>query len=234
MTIPVIVIAGGLGTRIATLARNRPKSLIEIRGKPFLEWQLEMLSKNGIKDVVLCLSYQSEQIIEYLTDQKNLEMNIQYSLDGEIQLGTGGAVKKALPLVSGPFFVLYGDSYLLTRFKKVQEFYFGQGRQALMTVIHRSKTYEKPNVELSQETILNYSKVSTRKEMDFIDYGLTILNEHCFEFFKSKNSFDLTEVFTNLLSRDELVGYEVQDGYFEVGSLHGYSAFEMYLDGGKR
>jgi hypothetical protein len=103
-----------------------------------------------------------------------------------------------------------------------------------MTVIHRSKTYEKPNVELSQETILNYSKVSTRKEMDFIDYGLTILNEHCFEFFKSKNSFDLTEVFTNLLSRDELVGYEVQDGYFEVGSLHGYSAFEMYLDGGKR
>ena len=233
MSIPAIVIAGGLGTRIAPFSNGRPKSLIEIHGKPFLKWQLELLSKNGITDVVLCLSHKSEQILKYLSHQENLGMNIRYSFDGENQLGTGGAVQKALTLVDGPFYVLYGDSYLLTKFKQVSQFYLSQRKEALMTVLHRSRTYEKPNVGMSRERILIYSKSSTERNLEFIDYGLTILNHSCFEFSKNRDRFDLTDIFADLIRRDEIVGYEVFERYFEVGSLRGYTEFNDYLVGGR-
>ena len=230
MSLPAIIIAGGYGTRIAAVAGNKPKSLIQICEKPFLYWQLDLLFKNGVEDVVLCLSHRAEQIMEYLSYQNDIQVNIHYCLDGDTQLGTGGSAKKAISLVKGPCFVLYGDSYLLADFSKIKDFYIKQSKQALMTTIHHSKTYEKPNVEMSQNKIVAYSKSRAGVNMKYLDYGLSILTSDCFDFSQGLATFDLSEVFSNLILRDEVVGYETDQKYFEIGSTRGFSEFKNYME----
>lgn len=230
MKLPAVILAGGLGTRIASVAGDKPKSLIEFCGKPFLYWQLDLLSRNGVREVILCLSHKSEQIIEYISHENEFKMNIRYSIDGDTQLGTGGSVKKASSLINGPFFVLYGDSFLLTDFSRVQDFYLNQKRRGLMTTIHYTKTYEKPNIQISSNQILNYSKSISGKNFTYVDYGLSILTSDCFSSSQGIERFDLVDVFSHLLLRNELVGFEVGERYFEIGSPYGVSEFKKYLE----
>ena len=110
--LPLAVLAGGFATRLGELGRNSPKCLIKVNGRPFVDWQLDLLTKNGYSDFVFCVSYKSDAIQKYLGDGSNRGVNIEYSFDGEIQLGTGGAIQKALPKLGELFGVIYGDSYL--------------------------------------------------------------------------------------------------------------------------
>ena len=109
---PVAILAGGLATRLHPLTEETPKALIEIYGRPFIEWQLKLLSREGIKKVVLCVAHKSEMIQAFVGDGRKYGVEIDYSFDGEVRLGTGGAIRKALPLLGDTFMVLYGDSYL--------------------------------------------------------------------------------------------------------------------------
>ena len=92
----VAILAGGLATRLGDLTRNQAKSMVEVWGKPFLEYQLELLNKGGIKNIVLCIGYMGEQIESYFGDVKRFGVNIDYSYE-EKPLGTAGALKGSFP-----------------------------------------------------------------------------------------------------------------------------------------
>src|SRR6266576_791452 len=109
---PTAILAGGLGTRLGSLTENMPKSLVQVSGKPFLAHQLTLLRKQGIERVVLCVGHLSEMIRDQFEDGTNFGIALEYSFDGPRPVGTGGALRKALPLLGDNFFVLYGDSYL--------------------------------------------------------------------------------------------------------------------------
>ena len=106
----VAILAGGLATRIRPLTEKFPKSLIDINGRPFIDYQLQMLKANGLSDVVLCVGYEGRQIEDHLGDGARHGLKVRYSYDGRELVGTGGALRKALPLLSDPFLVIYGDS----------------------------------------------------------------------------------------------------------------------------
>src|ERR1700719_4898647 len=110
--LPVVILAGGLATRLRPITEKIPKALVEVAGRPFLEHQIELLTLNAISDVVLCVCYLGEMIERRYGDGASLGIKIRYSFDGPKLLGTGGAIKKALGLLPDAFFVLYGDSYL--------------------------------------------------------------------------------------------------------------------------
>src|SRR3954469_24876750 len=109
---PVAILAGGLATRLRPVTEKIPKALIEVAGQPFLAHQLRLLSGAGLRKVVLCVGYRGEMIEEQFGDGNEFGVEISYSFDGPELLGTGGALKKALPLLGQQFLVLYGDSYL--------------------------------------------------------------------------------------------------------------------------
>src|SRR5947207_900239 len=109
---PAMILCGGIATRLGPLTANTPKSLLVVNDVPFLWHQLKLLRENRITNVVLCIGYLGNLIREYAGDGSRFGVGIQYSEDGPRALGTGGAIKKALPLIGGEFFVLYGDSYL--------------------------------------------------------------------------------------------------------------------------
>ena len=91
----IVIFCGGLATRLGSLAKNIPKSMIDFNGKPFLEYQINNVKKQGIKDIVLCVGHLSKKIEEYFGNGSKLDVNIQYSYDGEKPLGPIGALKKA-------------------------------------------------------------------------------------------------------------------------------------------
>src|SRR5262245_42642137 len=117
---PVVILAGGLATRLRPLTENIPKSLIEINHEPFIAHQLRLLAKNNISKVVLCVGFLGEQIEAYVKKGAHFGLEVSYVQDGHLLLGTGGAIKKALPTLGEAFFVLYGDSYLMCDYQAIQ------------------------------------------------------------------------------------------------------------------
>jgi len=105
-----VVLCGGKATRLGELGRDQPKSLLEVAGRPFIDWQLERLAACGFTEAVLCIGHLGQQIREHVGDHRHLA--IRYSDEGEDQLGTAGALELALPLLAGSFLVTYGDSFL--------------------------------------------------------------------------------------------------------------------------
>ena len=225
----VVILAGGLAQRLRPLTESIPKSLIEVYGRPFISWQLEYLKSQGVNDVVLCCGYLGEMIEKFIGNGSEYGLKVRYSYDGESLLGTGGAVKKTLPLLGNAFFVLYGDSYLPISFKAVQDKFFHAGKLSVLTVLKNMNQWDKSNVIFENSHIVEYSKVKFNPRMQFIDYGLAVIDADIFNFHKFGSNFDLGEVYGRLANIGDLVGYEVKERFYEVGSFTGIQELENYL-----
>src|ERR1700746_1564979 len=101
---PVAILAGGLATRMRPMTERIPKALIEVAGRPFVEHQLALLRREGVERVVLCVGFLGEMIEARIGDGARYGLSIKYSYDGERLLGTGGALRRALPMLGEQFF----------------------------------------------------------------------------------------------------------------------------------
>lgn len=227
--LPVVILAGGLATRLRPVTEKIPKALINVAGKPFIYHQLEYLHKEGIKKVVLCVGHLSEMILKEVGDGKQFGLDVIYSFDGEFPLGTGGSIKKALPLLDDNFYVLYGDSFLPIHFRPIEEFYFQSQKPALMTVILNENKWDKSNVICNGGLVLEYNKKEYKPSMNFIDYGLGILSKSIFNSYKDESTFDLADLYYKLSIKKRLASYEVFERFYEIGSLAGLNETEIYL-----
>lgn len=227
--LPLAVLAGGFATRLGELSRETPKSLIEINGRPFVDWQLELLIKSGYTNFIFCVSYKSVEIQEYLGDGSNRGIRIDYSLDGETQLGTGGAIRKALPMLGDMFGVIYGDSYLPIDYFAVEQHFINAQSEALMTVYENQDRLDASNVKFINGKLIDYEKGSRSKSMQHIDYGLTYFKREALAPWAHQSSFDLSIVCSQLAKMSKLTGFEVFQRFYEIGSVQGIRDFSQYL-----
>jgi N-acetyl-alpha-D-muramate 1-phosphate uridylyltransferase len=229
--LPVAILAGGLATRLRPLTEKIPKSLIEINGEPFLWHQLRLLRSQGIDRVVLCAGYLGELLREYAGDGRAFGLRIHYSFDGPVPLGTAGALKQALPLLDGNFFVLYGDSYLPCDWRAVEESFRVSGKAGLMTVHRNEGRYDTSNVEFVEGRIVAYNKKLRTPRMRYIDYGLGVLQKTALDRVPVGQPWDLAVLYEQLLAEGELAAYEVPARFYEIGSRSGIQEFSSYLTG---
>jgi NDP-sugar pyrophosphorylase family protein len=227
--LPLAILAGGYATRLGSLTKDSPKCLIEINGRPFVDWQLDLLIKHGYTDFIFCISYKSDMVQEHLGDGSRWGVKIQYSLDGETQLGTGGAIQKALPQLGKAFGVIYGDSYLPIDYFQVETEFLSSPAQALMTVYKNHNQFDTSNVEYSKGILVNYEKGSNSPNMQHIDYGLTYFRSSAFAPLGGTKSFDLSNTCHRLSSEGKLGGLEVFERFYEIGSAQGIEEFYDYL-----
>ena len=104
-----LILAGGAGTRLKPITDYVPKPLIPIKNIPIIEWQIKQLKKYGIKDIIICTGYKTDQIQNYLEHMRNFGCKIKFSVE-KTPLGTGGAIKNAAKLIhEKSFLVLNGD-----------------------------------------------------------------------------------------------------------------------------
>ncbi|MGA7239089.1 MAG: HAD-IIIA family hydrolase [Bryobacteraceae bacterium] len=227
--LPVAILAGGLATRLRPLTEIIPKALIEINGEPFLAHQLRLLQRHGINRAILCVGYLGEKIRDFAGDGSRFGLDLEYSFDGPRLLGTGGAIRRALPLLGDAFFVLYGDSYLPCDYGAVERAFWEAGRPGLMTVFRNEGLWDASNVEFAEGRILRYDKVARAAAMHHIDYGLGAFLSSEFAAQPENRIQDLAAVYQDLLRRDQIAGYEVQNRFYEIGSRTGIEELERYL-----
>jgi NDP-sugar pyrophosphorylase family protein len=229
LDIPVAILAGGLATRLRPITGKIPKSLVPVAGKPFLAHQLELLHARDIRRAVLCVGHLGEMIQRDFGDGRAFGVRLDYSFDGPKPLGTGGAIKRALPLLGDEFFVLYGDSYLPVEYRPIAEFFRHSGKLGCMTVYRNEGHYDTSNVVFRDGEIAVYDKKTRSPEMRHIDYGLSLFKAAVFDSYSADQPFDLAEVMGGLVHKRQLAGYEVRERFYEIGSPAGLAELETLL-----
>jgi NDP-sugar pyrophosphorylase family protein len=230
LTLPVAILAGGLATRMKSYTASIPKSLLDVHGKPFVARQLECLAQRGVRRVVLCIGHLGAMIRDHVGDGAAFGLNVQYSDEGATLLGTGGALKKALPLLGGRFLVLYGDTLLEVDYEGVGRAFLDSGRKGLMTVYRNEGQFDASNVLFAEGRIRRYDKVSRDPGMRHIDYGLGGLSEAAFRGVVDGAPVDLARIYQDLLAEDELAGYEVFQRFYEIGSPEGLADTRKHFE----
>lgn len=225
----VAILAGGLATRLRPITETIPKALVDVAGKPFIVRQLSYLREQGVSHVVLCIGYLGDMVREVVGSGESFGLEVSYSEDGPNLLGTGGALAKAIPLLGDDFFVLYGDSFLPLDFSAVQEAYEKSKQPALMTILKNQNQWDKSNVLFLDGRLLEYNKREPRAEMTYIDYGLGVVSASVLKQRSVGQLFDLADVYQDLSLQGQLVGLEVHERFYEVGSHTGLKETEDYF-----
>jgi NDP-sugar pyrophosphorylase family protein len=228
---PVALLAGGLATRLRPLTETVPKAMLPVAGKPFIDHQLRLLADQGIARVVICAGHLAEQIEDHVGDGRRFGLDVAYSVDGPTLLGTGGALRRALPLLSEAFLVLYGDSYLPAAIEPAVARFVAGGRAGLMTVLHNSNRWDTSNAEVGDGLVRRYDKRRPTPAMEYVDYGLGILRASVFadQPWATETRFDLADVYSALAAAGELLAHEVRERFYEIGSPTGLRDTEQYL-----
>lgn len=233
---PVAILAGGLGTRLGPRTATIPKAMVDVAGEPFVAHQLRLLGQQQRRrDVVLCTGHRGGQIEQFVGDGARWGCRVRYSREEEAQLlGTGGALRLALPLLGERFLVMYGDSYLPIPFLPVWQAFRGSGQAGLMTVFRNDGRWDTSNVEFADGAIRRYDKEVRTATMRHIDYGLGAFEASVLAAYPLGKRLDLAEVYGDLLRLGRLAAYEVTQRFYEIGSPAGLAETGAFLTARQR
>ena len=228
MDVQVVIIAGGLATRLGALTKNRPKSMVEIRNRPFLAYQLELLRYQEITDILLCIGHLGTQIKEFFSDGSKYGVHINYSVEDK-PLGTAGALKNAEPLLDNIFFVMYGDSYLFLNYQEIMSYFMLQNKLALATVYRNHDSYDRSNMVINGNMVTKYSKLEKSNDMVYVDYGASVFNKKALQLIPEKQPFFFEDFFIRLIEKKQLLAFEVDHRFYEIGSPQGLKDFKAFV-----
>lgn len=224
----IVILAGGLGTRLQPLTNDRPKSLVEVAGRPFIEHQLDLLKKNGINDVVLLVGHQGNKIKAALGDGKKFGLSIQYSDEGKKLLGTAGAIKKAAPILQDIFFLMYGDSYLMLDYRKIWEAFVPKNSLALMVIWKNKNQLEPSNIVAKDGRVAIYDKTGRTPSMEYVNEGLSVLRRKSLALIPDGVASQ-EDFYQELIRKGELLAFETKQRFFEAGSHAGLKELSALL-----
>lgn len=226
---PVALLAGGLATRLRPITEAIPKAMVAVAGVPFIDHQLALFARNGITRVVLCLGYLGEQVEAHVGDGTRYGLAVAYTYDGDRLLGTGGALRRALPLLGEAFWVIYGDSYLDFDYQAAWKRFARHDALGLMTVLHNDDRWDGSNVVFENGTLLCYDKRVRTPEMRYIDYGATLLRREALARIPDGQAYDLADLYRTLVAEGQMIGHEVARRFYEIGSHEGLAETRAFL-----
>lgn len=225
----IVVLAGGLGTRLGALTVNHPKALLPVNGKAFLAHVLSLLANQGLTRVLILHGHHGKQLEDAFGDGSALGVGITYRHDGPRLLGTGGALRNALDLLDPEFLVLYGDTYLDIDYGQVIRAFRESKRPALMTVLRNAGRWDASNVIFQDGELVQYDKKNPIAGMDHIDYGLAALRREVVEELAAGVPHDLADLYSRLVRERRMIGFEVFQRFYEIGTPRGLAETERYL-----
>jgi MurNAc alpha-1-phosphate uridylyltransferase len=226
--IPVAILCGGAGTRIAAIAGDLPKALIPVAGAPFISHQLRWLRRAGATSVVLLTGYRGDQIAQYVGSGERYGLAVTYSDDGPLRLGTAGAVGRALPHLGPVFLTVYGDSLLPTNPFAVSEA-LGALDEGVMSVFYNRDAGLPSNVTLDGDRVATYEKQAPLGTMTHLDYGINAFRASVFSAVPDDGPVDLSDVHAAMIARRSLRAVVVTERWYEIGSPEGLAETERYL-----
>jgi NDP-sugar pyrophosphorylase family protein len=230
-----VILAGGVGSRLRPLTEDAPKALLPVLGRPFADWQLELLADQGVDRVLYSVGYRGEMIRDHVGDGGRWGLRVSYVDEGERLRGTGGALRLALDLgeLEDDFFVLFGDSYLPIDLAPIELAWRQTDLPALMTVYRNDRRLDASNAIYREGQVVLYDKSRPAErvaEMHWIDFGLSVLaRESVAERVPAGAVADLADLMRELSRERKLAGFEVSERFYEAGSSAGLRELEDYL-----
>ena len=221
----VVVLMGGLGTR---LGQSLPKAIVNVCGKPFFSYQLNLMKHAGFRNFLFCVGYKEDYIRNYFQDGRKLGVDITYSSDGGMQLGTGGAIRKALPYLTNDFMLINGDEFMDVDYFEIMYSYFKTKAQSLMVIYKNRNRYDKSNVVFRNGELIKYTKRNIVPEMYYIHYGIGIFDKRLIERVPERQAINLSDIYQDWITKKIMKGYEVRNRFYDVGTPQSLEEFRQY------
>lgn len=223
-----VILAGGLGTRLKPFTNTSPKPMIPIRGKPFLEYLINMLRENGIKEVVLLLGYLPEKIQEYFGDGSRFGINIKYSI-GDVEFDTAKRIKHAKGFLDENFLLMYCDNYWPLNLKELLKFHNSQNKPFTVTAFSNKDNSTRSNMLIKEGKVIKYDKSRQEIDVNGVDIGFFILNKKILDYISDENLSFGKDIFPILVGKNELSGYLTDHKYYSIGGSERLPATEKFL-----
>lgn len=220
-----IVLAGGLGTRLRSVVPDMPKPMALVQDKPFLEYLLEYLNKQGVTKAILSVGYMWQEIEKYFGDRfKNIDLV--YSVENE-PLGTGGAIKQALGFVESEYvYVLNGDTFFAVDLNKLYLGYTSKATLALKPMVNFDRY---GCVEFDNDYQVTAFTEKTFREKGAINGGVYLLFKNLFDSFDVESKFSFEE-FLEKNFQNLKISVKVFDQYFiDIGIPEDYARAQKEL-----
>ena len=225
-----VILAGGLATRLGERTRATPKALLPILGRPFLAWQLEALARCGFREVLLCIAHLGNEIREFLGDGAAFGVTVAYSEDGPELLGTGGALRRALPRLAPTFLVTYGDSYLPFDYAlPLRDLQANPEAAGTMSVFLNDGAWDASNTEVRGELVVRYEKGGRDAALRYIDYGALAFRRDVIAARPADAAFGLEQIQSMLAGTGQLRACVAHERFYEIGSEGGIRDLESKL-----
>ncbi|MBI2646935.1 NTP transferase domain-containing protein [Candidatus Woesearchaeota archaeon] len=216
-----VILAGGLGTRLRPLTNKIPKPMIEINGKPFLEYLILYLRNQSLRNILILTGYMSEKVISYFKDGSLFDVKIKYSNEKKL-LGTGGALKNAQRYLNKEFVLLNGDTFIPLNYHELIDYYKKINKNII--VVNRNKKYQ-GNIMLKNRFVVKYDKVN--KNLSCTDCGVQIFRKDIIKLIPKNKYVSLeNEIFPLLINKKDLIAFETKENFFDLGTFEGVDRFK--------
>lgn len=225
-----VILTGGRGVRIRPITDRIPKGLVEVAGRPFLEYIFLYLKRFGIRNILLCTGYLGEKIRERFRDGSEYGIQVRYSQEEEL-LDTGGALKKALPLLEEEFFLVNGDTLLPSDYGRMEEAFANSTGLVMLSAFPVRGIDLVPNLYVEEKgRVAGYCRSSPDKNFAHVDAGVSIFRRGVGDYFPGRNKFSLEEeVYPRLIEAGQVEAWLVDQQFYDIGTPEGLKKFESFL-----
>jgi len=216
----VILMVGGLGTRLRPLTDNIPKPMLKVGNKPILQTIIEKFAEYGYTNVVLCVNYKSHVIEDYFGDGSEFGVNIEYVFE-EQRMGTAGALSLLKQKPSEPFFVMNGDLLTNVNFEHLDSYHITNNSMGTMCV--REYDFQVPYgvVNIKGSKILSIEEKPTHKF--FVSAGIYMLSPEILEYIPQNKFYDMPTLFEKLISEDKnIISFPLREYWLDIGRIEEY------------
>lgn len=225
----VILMVGGLGTRLRPLTQDTPKPMLKVGNKPILQTIVERFAEYGFVNITMCVNFNASIIRDYFGDGKEFGVNIDYVLEQK-RMGTAGALSLLKERPSEPFFVMNGD--LLTNVNFEHIFNYHTLHKATATMCVREYDYEVPYgvVKMNDNKIIEIAEKPVQKF--FVSAGIYMLSPEILDLIPKNEFYDMPTLFEKLIKLSKnVISFPIREYWLDIGRMEEYQrANEEYKE----
>ena len=228
----IVILAGGIGSRLKSRPPGTQKCMMVVAGVPFLVWVIRSFKDHGFRRFLLCLGHNAESVKDFLGSGDQLGVSLSYAFDGPTNRGTGGALHAASDLLDDQFVVTYGDTYLEMDKGEFVDGFLSRPGSGLMAVVHNPGLGHRPNARYEDGSAkIVYTKNDKKNEgFDHLDYGLVALSKDLlFAYMPETLKFDFSDILEPMSFDRRLNGLTVPPSFHEIGTDGALADTERFL-----
>ena len=213
----VVLMVGGLGTRLRPLTEHTPKPMLKVGNKPILETIILNFKKYGFVNIVLCVSYKSEIIEEYFKDGSKFGVNIEYVHENK-RMGTAGALSLVKERLEEPFFVMNGDLLTNINFENMMEYHLLNNSVATMGV--REYDFQVPYGVVKTDGVDIVSIEEKPTHQFFVSGGVYVLSPKVLKYIPEDEYYDMPTLFEKLIEENEKsISFPIHEYWLDIGRI---------------